>query len=508
MLVNSNLLLWLVAAVLALGGLYIIAKSNRLWRLRGVISEAVIALLVIGLPFLLLAGLPMPVAIILGALQLWLLVLGMRLVAGRLPEEFLRASTRLNTAIAGMVIVLALGAGWVPQVLHIGGSFGLVIFATSLFSMLLASVFVYQAIWALKHYRLRKLNQYITLQDLPAVTLAIPARNETRVLSDCLAAAVASDYPKLEIIVLDDCSQDKTSDVIRSYAQHGIRFVQGKLPADGWLGKNQAQQTLAEQASGEFIVFSGVDTHLSPQSLRKLVTYALSNNTDMVSVLPQLNTGLSLAALLWQLRYYWQIVLPITPRRVPVASQCWMIRRDMLVSLGGLAAVKHKIVPEGSFARRLFGQDKYRFIVSNPELGITTAKRYSSQNATALRFLYPTFKRQPLYVFIGCILLVALMLAPFLLAVALALRDRFNLLWWLALVNCALLLVGYALVVARAVPRVWPLLLLTFPLCLVQELLLLITSMLAYEFAEVNWKGRNVCYPVMTVYGHLPRLDR
>lgn len=44
---------------------------------------------------------------------------------------------------------------------------------------------------------------------LPTVTIAIPARNETEALAECLEQWIASTYPKLEILVLDDCSRTK-----------------------------------------------------------------------------------------------------------------------------------------------------------------------------------------------------------------------------------------------------------------------------------------------------------
>src|SRR4029077_9013676 len=58
--------------------------------------------------------------------------------------------------------------------------------------------------------------------DLPTVTVAIPARNEDAQLDQCLQSLLAGDYPKLEIIVLDDCSQDRTSEIIRRFAHDGV----------------------------------------------------------------------------------------------------------------------------------------------------------------------------------------------------------------------------------------------------------------------------------------------
>jgi hypothetical protein len=52
-------------------------------------------------------------------------------------------------------------------------------------------------------------------------------------------------------------------------------------------------------------------------------------------------------------------------------------------------------------------------------------------------------------------------------------------------------------VIVRTHSFTWPVTLLLMPVSLLQELVLLIASMLAYEFGDVNWKGRNVCYPVI-----------
>lgn len=481
------LLAWLLPTIGAWAVLYVHGTLPVPRRWRQFIAEAAAGLLLASGVFLCLTDLTILPKTLALLVQLWSIVLAARLSFGRLNEEFLRASTRRNVAITGAFLagvllmdVSAIEAQTIWQVLVF-------------LSLAVALAFTIQTIWTLKHYRLRNFDPHIQPKDLPTVTLAIPARNETHALANCLIAAVESDYPKLEILVVDDCSQDKTSDIIRTFAHDGARFIQGDVPDESWLGKNFACRALAEQAEGEYIIFAGVDTHLSPQSVTRLVNYALSHDLAMVSVLARRRDGIHGATLVQQLRYYWQIVLPITRHRVPVASQCWLIKTDALRQLGGFAAVKQKIIPEGSFARRLATAGLYRFIISDDALGITTAKKWSSQNETALRILYPTFKRQPFYVLIGVLMLAGVILLPF----ALLVSAWGQLVWWVALVTCALLLGGYALVVMRTHPRTWPLTLLCFVPSLMLELGLLVLSMMLYEFAEVNWKGRNVCYPVI-----------
>lgn len=492
---SISLFVWLWPTLAGLLLLLVMSQYNQAWAHRRILSEAVIGLQLAALPFLLTVATPWAVQLLLALLQAWAILLAARLLFGRLSIEFLRRSTHLNSIMALGAVVIVFDVWLVGQVLGLQAwPYRQVLVVLLLFSGVAGLGFLYQVIWTLKHYKLRNLDQNLGLRDLPTVTLAIPARNETHALEGCLRAAVASEYPKLEIIVLDDCSQDKTSEIIRSFAHNEVRFVQGDVPASGWLGKNQAFRTLAEHASGDFIFFADVDTYVAPQSITKLIKYALSNKLEMVTVLPERRDGWSLATILPHLRYYWQVALPVTARRLPVASQCWLIRRKKLTELGGFDAVRHKIVPETYFARRLFATEQYRFIISNTEVGVTTAKKWTSQIESGVRFLYPTFKRQPFLILLGSLLLCTLMLLPFVVAL-LSLHDAR--LWALALGACGMYGISYGLVVGRTHPLTWPVTLLCFPLSLLQELALLIGSMITYEFGDVNWKGRNVCYPVM-----------
>lgn len=485
-------------ALLAFLLLVVLGHSEVAWRRRRLLAEISGGLLLAGLPFLAATQFSALSQVFLGLVHAWGLLLVARLLFGRLPEAFLRRSTHINSIIAlGLFIVvfdvrLLIDTLRIPEV-----PYDKLLIVCLLLSIVMALGLLYQILWTLKHYRLRHIDTSLQLKDLPTVTLAIPARNETHALQASLQAAVASDYPKLEIIVLDDCSQDKTSAMIRAFAHDGVRFVQGAVPADGWLGKNQAMRTLAAQASGDYIIFAGVDTHLSSQSISKLVSYAISNKLEMVTVLPQRRDRVSGATLFASLRYYWQIALPITARRVPVASQAWLIRRATLNKLGGFEAVQQKIVPESYFARILFVHDQYRFIVSNPDLDITTAKRWSSQIESSIRFLYPTCKRQPYVVLLAALAMCGILMLPF---AVLAWMPSDNLhIFVPALIAAVLLWLGYGFVVIRTHPYSWLLTWLLFPLSLLQELVLLIASMCTYEFGDVNWKGRNVCYPVLSI---------
>jgi len=60
------------------------------------------------------------------------------------------------------------------------------------------------------------------------VSIIIAARNEERFISRCLASLLEQDYPHtlMEIIVVDDQSDDRTADIIRSFSNRGVKLLQ------------------------------------------------------------------------------------------------------------------------------------------------------------------------------------------------------------------------------------------------------------------------------------------
>lgn len=348
-------------------------------------------------------------------------------------------------------------------------------------------------------------NRETTLSDreLPSVSVLVPARNETEDLERCLQMLVASDYPKLEVLVLDDCSGNRrTPEIIRSFAHEGVRFIQGDLPDETrWLAKNYAYERLSEEASGELLLFCGVDALLEPQSIRQLVSMLQMRDKDMLSVMPlrAFRPG-SGNAVLQSMRYYWEICLPRRFfKRPPVLSTCWLIRREALKRMGGFEAVSRSVTPEAPLARQAVITDAYSFIRSDEAMGIYSDKLPEEQYNTSVRVRYPQMHRRlelvalaaycELLVLIGP--LVGLLYSPYL-----SRGMAYAAVWVVSL--CALFITyGLVTVGARITNRWfgW----LFMPVAFVLDLIILHVSFWKYEFDTVDWKGRNVCVPVMQV---------
>lgn len=345
-------------------------------------------------------------------------------------------------------------------------------------------------------FRLRKWDVHPSdiamLKKQPSVTLAIPARNETHALTQNLQKAVQLAYDKLEILVVDDCSHDKTAEIIRSFAHSGVRFIKGVNPESDWIGKNNAYNALALEASGEYIAFCGTDIELGPQSIASIISYMEARDLDMVSVMPQYTKADIVHATLQPLRHFWQLLLPMK-EHVPVLSSFWVIRKEVLEDLGSFKAVKNSVYPERFFARKLVGIHTYGFLIGSSLLQVSTRKKISSQYETSIRLLYPLFKRSWVNATMSMAFIISVLVAP--LPVILSIKLP-TVLIILLVISCSLTLTAYALLIRRTNPRMWPLSILFYPYKVLQELVLILVSILLYELRAVHWKERNICEPV------------
>ncbi|HET8671853.1 MAG TPA: glycosyltransferase, partial [Candidatus Saccharimonadales bacterium] len=335
-------------------------------------------------------------SILLAVLSAYRIFNMLRVVEQRLHEDYLRNATRTTTLTLLGLQLLVLSSWWIWILLGMPANAGWLLL-TSLQvvggAILLTSILrtIKRTAWPLKQHSYSD-------KELPTVTVAIPARNETEDLHQCLQSIIASDYPKLEIIVLDDCSQDRrTPEIIREFAQDGVRFVRCEEPAVSWLPKNNAYARLAEEASGAYILFCGVDVRFAPHSIRNVVSTMLDRHKQMISILPmRRHEAYSHLSLIQAMRYWWELVPPRRLfRRPPVISSCWVIKASALQKMGGFGAVARAILPEAFFAKGLAKADGYSFLRAGISVGIESGKRVFEQHATATRMRYPQMHRRP-----------------------------------------------------------------------------------------------------------------
>ena len=328
------------------------------------------------------------------------------------------------------------------------------------------------------------------LEDLPSVSVCIPARNETHAMTQCLERVVASNYPKIEIIVLDDSSVDDTSVLIKSFAHSGVRFVEGSPLPENWLGKNHALSGLLREASGRYILFMDVDTQIAPDTISQLVAYARSEKALMVSVLPRHGGDWRISVLWSTLRYYWELILH-SSKRPAASSSAWLIHRHTLRDeIGGFEKFRLSVQPESLIAAELSRNHQYRFLIGTRQLGISYEKRWLSQIETSVRLLLPKVGGLiPLA--IAAVICLALLSMPSIVFVASLIYGWWQPAWGALLVNAVF---GglYASFAYKTWSHGWITSVILWPLLVFQEMALMIISIIRYSTGRITWKGRPV----------------
>lgn len=135
--------------------------------------------------------------------------------------------------------------------------------------------------------RLPRLGEVRPLADaeLPSASIVVAARNEARGIEGGLRSLLRLDYPRLEIIAVDDRSDDGTGEIMDRIAGEDPRLTivhVATLPP-GWLGKNHALHLGAGQASGDLLLFTDGDVVLAPDTLRLATSYLVREKLDHVA---------------------------------------------------------------------------------------------------------------------------------------------------------------------------------------------------------------------------------
>lgn len=105
--------------------------------------------------------------------------------------------------------------------------------------------------------------------ETPEVALVIAAYNEAEIIADKIENSLELVYPdsKLDIIVFSDASTDGTDDIVRDYAEDGVRLIR----IEGRLGKTECQNRVVERIDADIIVFSDADSMYEPDAIDQLV---------------------------------------------------------------------------------------------------------------------------------------------------------------------------------------------------------------------------------------------
>jgi cellulose synthase/poly-beta-1,6-N-acetylglucosamine synthase-like glycosyltransferase len=328
----------------------------------------------------------------------------------------------------------------------------------------------------------------------PRVSLLIPARDEAENLRRTLPRLLVLEYPRLEILLLDDRSEDGTAFVARSVAADAgvpLRVMQGTEPPRGWVGKNWACHQLAAAATGEVLVFCDADVEAAPSAVRATVAAMEAHRAGALTALPrQILDGWAQAAVVpvvAQLPVLALLPLRLIPLvRAPSLSMAngqWLaFTRAAYEASGGHASVRSDVLEDVALGRRLKTSGQRLVVCVAPNL--LAVRMYDEPRRMREGFrknLYPLLggRRLPFALMLGLICFA--WLYPF----AVAMRGG-----WMSAVPL-ILLAALRITGALLFRHGWRTVLL-HPAGVLLAAALAVESWIVHERGRVRWKGREV----------------
>jgi glycosyltransferase involved in cell wall biosynthesis len=218
-------------------------------------------------------------------------------------------------------------------------------------------------------------------ETMPSLTVVVPARDEEANLAATLDALLLADYPKLEILVIDDRSTDKTGMIADAYeqetanrkqetgrAQPKLRVIHVQELPEGWLGKTFALEVGTDNSESDYLLYTDADVLFSPSILRRSVAFAESTRADHLVVMPTAQVkswgegvvlGFFQVLGVWASRL-WKVSDPKTKDFLGVGAFN-MVRRSAMAELGGWEPQRLAVLEDLTLGMRMkFGGKRQR----------------------------------------------------------------------------------------------------------------------------------------------------
>jgi glycosyltransferase involved in cell wall biosynthesis len=209
---------------------------------------------------------------------------------------------------------------------------------------------LFNALLFLRNYRIYLPPPEPNWEEPPSVSILIPARNEELVIRQAVESALASAGINLEVIVLDDNSDDHTAEIVRSLSAVDSRVRLKSAPPlpPGWCGKQFACSVLSALAQYDILCFIDSDVRLQPGGVARMVSFLQKGEASLVSGFPHQELQTFFEKLLLPLMHFLLLsFLPIdimrrwtAPSLAAGCGQIFVADRTAYRQAGGHAAIR------------------------------------------------------------------------------------------------------------------------------------------------------------------------
>ena len=124
-------------------------------------------------------------------------------------------------------------------------------------------------------------------KTIPAISIIIPMYNVEKYIGECLDSILAQTFTDYEVIIVDDCSTDKSCDVVESYmkkfnkkSEDKLQLIRSKKNSGGCPGV--PRNTGLRMSCGEYILFVDSDDAIVSDALETLSRLAKKFNADVI----------------------------------------------------------------------------------------------------------------------------------------------------------------------------------------------------------------------------------
>jgi chlorobactene glucosyltransferase len=211
--------------------------------------------------------------------------------------------------------------------------------------------------------------KYNNKKALPYVSVIVPARDEQDNIERCLISLMEQDYPKLEIIAVDDNSTDTTLIKMKKLQQKYqkqkncpiLNIIELKSKPYDWTGKTWASENGYLASHNDILLFVDADCYYEKNCLLSAITYMINEEIDVLTGYP-----------FFELKDFWsKISMPLwklmsitfgknacnvnNPRsKVAYLMGCFfLIKRNVFENVGTFRSVKNAIQEDEALGIRI-----------------------------------------------------------------------------------------------------------------------------------------------------------
>lgn len=239
-----------------------------------------------------------------------------------------------------------------------------ILFFLSILQLLLIILTLLKFIINAPSYLKEGVDENVAPSNLYNVSVIIPARNEEKNIERCVKTLLSQNYPKkmLEIIVIDDNSTDKTSEIVKEIIKNNpnVKLIQAPELPKNWCGKPHACWIGANASSGDMLFFLDADTYSEPSLINSGISYLETNKLDFLSLLPKFVLSTFSEKLFMPIQFF-NVFLGFSFKKMNdqkdtntiAAGACMLIKRDVYFASNGHKSVANFIQEDVEYVRIL-----------------------------------------------------------------------------------------------------------------------------------------------------------